>query len=757
MRYSAGSGGGTPRSCLAVLAAILLAACGAPQVQDQAQDQGQDPARDSAAAPQSFAAIGRDRVLAADSEPGQWLTSGRDSGKSHYSTLDQINKDTVSRLGFAWQYETGTTRGLQATPIVIDGVMYTSGTTGRAYALDARTGEEIWAFDPQSDGQVNRYVCCDEINRGVAVWDGMVYVASLDGRLFGLDAETGEVVWEQNTIIYPDRAYSITGAPEVAGGVVAIGNAGSDYDARGYVSAYDIKTGEFAWRFFVVPRDPALGPQEHPELEMALETWDPESRWDVGGGGTPWNAMVYDPELNLLYVGTGNSALFHWAERSPSGGDNLFLASILAIDPDTGRLVWHYQQAPMDSWDYTATQPMILTDLEVDGQMRRVLMQAPKTGYFYVLDRATGELLRAHEYVPVNWATGIDMETGRPQISPHALDLYTPQWIVPSGMGGHAWNPMAWDAERGLVYIPTIEGGAVTWDATEGHVFRPRQPNSGLQILFGDSLYANPDMLPGPMGEKLREVQESGEHVSYSALKAFDPLTGEVAWERRTTDYWDRGGVLATAAGLVFQGDDRGWFRAIDSDTGETVFEVEIGTSIVAAPMTYELDGVQYIALMAGWGGGGWFAPADTSAVVQRGNDGRIIAFRLDGGAVPVPPEKEGPGPIAEPPARTADAETVAQGSRLFGSCRQCHANTATSATPDLRRSPLLHSRDGFNAVVLEGAMRLSGMPQWDDIMGEAESDAIRDYLIDEAWRAYEAQQEGRILEQDVIPSEIAR
>ena len=535
-----------------------------------------------------FGAIDRERLLHADDEPGQWLTTGRDFGHTHHSALTDINKQTASRLGFAWDYQTGTTRGMEATPVVVDGVMYTSGPTGRVYALNAGTGKEIWKFDPQSDGQVNRWACCDEANRGVAVWDGMVYVASLDGRMFGLDAETGKVIWKADTVADHNRGYTSTGRPEVAGNVVVIGNGGADYDARGYVSAYDIKTGELRWRFFMVPRDPALGPQENKEVEkIALPTWDPKSRWDAGGGGTPWGPMVYDPELDLLYLGSGNAALFNWHERSPSGGDNLFLCSLLAIRPDTGKLAWYYQEVPRESWDFTATQQIVLTNLEVDGQMHKVLMQAPKDGFYYVLDRETGKVLRAEKYVPVNWATHVDLNTGRPEIDNEFADYGFGQpakWIVPSGMGGHSWNAMTWDAKRHLAFIPAIEGGSVTWDGTDGHVYRPLQANSGNSILFGDSLYANPDNVRGPLGEKLREVQKTGEHVSYSVLKAFDPLTGEVKWERRNTDWWDRPGILSTDGGVLFQGTDRGLFRVIDSDTGEVLKEIKVGTSIIDSP-----------------------------------------------------------------------------------------------------------------------------------------------------------------------------
>jgi quinohemoprotein ethanol dehydrogenase len=692
--------------------------------------------------PTSFANITWERLLAADSEPGEWMTSGRDFGKTHHSQLDQIDVDNVHRLGFAWEYHTDTQRGLQATPIVVDGVMYTSGSTGRAYALNAVTGEEIWAFDPQNDGQVNRYACCDEVNRGVAVWDGMVYVASLDGRLFGLDARTGAVVWEVDTFIYKDRAYTSTGAPEVAGNVVVIGNGGADYDARGYISAYDIKSGDLAWRFFIVPGDPELG-FEHPEMEYAATTWDPDSRWDVGGGGTAWNGLSYDPELNLLYVGTGNAALFNPDERSPSGGDNLFLCSVLAINPDTGELVWYHQQAPREGWDYTATQPMILTDLEINGEMRQVLMQAPKVGFFYIYDRATGEVLSADPYVPVNWATHVDLETGRPAMVPENTDYSDgPVFIVPSGMGGHSWNPMAWNPQTQLVYIPTIEGGAITYDPTDGHVYRPMQPNSGNSTLFGNMLLADPDSYAEPLRSKLREVQAAGEHHSRAALKAFDPHSGEVVWEQEGVGYWDRGGVLATAGGLVFQGADTGHLRAFHAGTGEQLLEIEVGTSMLAAPMTYMVDGVQYIAIMAAWGGGGWFAPHDTSAVIRYGNDGRILAFRLDGGETPLPPPASAAGPIPQPPvARPVDAAVIAQGQQLFSrSCAICHANVDYGMTPDLRRmSAGTHA--AFEAIVLHGAMRFNGMPQWDDVLDAEQTEAIRLYLAELAWQAYEAQQ----------------
>ncbi len=719
----------------AIVLAALVAACGR-----QAAEKPVD-----AAPTTSFGAIDKQRLLAADQAPGDWLTSGRDFGKTHFSPLNQITRENAGRLGFAWHYETRTNRGLEATPIVVDGIMYTSGVTGRVYALHADTGEQLWAFDPQNDGQVSRYACCDDVNRGVAVWNGLVYVASLDGRLFALDAATGAQRWVTDTFFDKTRAYTSTGAPEIAGNVVVIGNAGADYDARGYVSGYDLKTGELKWRFFVVPRDPALGPQEHPELDEAVKTWDPKSRWDVGGGGTPWGALTYDPELNLLYVGTGNAALFNWHERSPAGGDNLYLCSILALDPDTGRLKWHYQETPRESWDYTSVQPIMLADLSIDGRMRKVLMHAPKNGFFYVLDRATGELLRAEKYVPLNWATHVDLKTGKPVIDEKAADYQDkPKFVVPSGMGGHSWNPMAYDASKGIVYIPSIEGGAVTWDGTKGHEYRPRMTNSGTSILFGDLLYADPERMQEPMKSALKEVKAKKQDVSYSVLKAFDPVTGKSKWENRTTDWWDRAGILATSTNLLFQGNDRGFLRVLDADTGAVLKEIEVGTAIMAAPMTYTVKGVQYVAVMAAWGGGGWFAPHPTSAATKRGNMGRIVAFRLDGGAVPLPPVLEAPPPISQPPQQTAATDRVARGAQLFrGSCGMCHANVPNGMTPDLRRMSEATHR-GFQQIVRGGALRPRGMPQWDDVFSEDDVEAIHAYLIDEAWKLYRSQQSGQ-------------
>ena len=640
--------------------------------------------------------IDRKRLLAADRHPEEWLTAGRDFGKGHYSPLAQINVQTVDRLGFAWDYDTHTNRGLEATPIVVDGVMYTSGSTGKAYALDAKTGKELWSFDPKSDLRVNREACCDEVNRGVAVWKGRVYVASFDGNLFALDAASGSVLWKADTITNKKVGYTVTGAPEVAGNVVVIGNSGGEYDARGYVSAYDLATGKMAWRFFTVPGDPAK-PQENPELEAAVKTWDPKSRWDMGGGGTVWDSMVYDPELNLLYFGTGNGTFFDQSRRSPTGGDNLYIASILAINPDTGCLVWHYQEVPGDQWDFDTLQPIVLASLKIGGKNRKILMQASKDGFFYIIDRKTGEVLSAEKFVPVTWASHVDLKTGRPVEVADARDYkYSSNgkgYISPSPMGGHNWNPMSYDPKNGLVYIPAIENG------------------------------------------------QTGIFTGKTFLRAWDPIQSRVVWDVPMSDWWDRPGVLATAGGLVFQGTGPGHFCAYDAATGKKLKDIDVGTTIIAAPMSYSLDGVQYVAVMAAWGGGGWNFAHPESAAYQRGNEGRIIVFKLDGGATPKPDLLPPIQPIPQPPPLTASAETVKRGATLFAAnCATCHANQPRTGTPDLRRMTT-ESHDAFKQIVLGGALEKAGMPPWAGVLTPEDADAIHAFLISLAWDAYNKQQ----------------
>jgi quinohemoprotein ethanol dehydrogenase len=665
----------------------------------------------------------------------QWLTTGGDAGKSHYSRLARINKENVAQLGLAWEYHTGTNRGLEATPIVVDGVMYTSGVAGRVYALDAVTGGEIWTFTPAVDMQVNRAACCDMVNRGVAVWQGKVYVAALDGMLYALNAASGEVLWQADTIVDRGRGYSSTGAPQVAGKVVVIGNAGAESDVRGYVTAYDLDTGAEVWRFYTVPAGPGSA-AESAAMREALATWDPNSRWDIGGGGTVWDGMAYDAELDLIYIGVGNGGPYPQSIRSPAGGANLYLASIVALRASTGEVAWHYQQTPGDRWDYTATQPMVLTDLEIDGETVPVLMQAPKNGFFYILDRRNGKLLSAQKFARTNWASHVDLETGLPAIDEAAADYSSgPKIVFPATVGAHNWHPMAWDPERQLIYMSTAEMGNLIYELDAPDVpRRARRLNHGAALIFSHDLEAVFPYLPPHITaavEQLPEWQDKEGLKGRSMLKAFDPLTGEERWSVPTSGWWDRSGVLATAGGVVFTGSDTGHFRAFDADSGELLLELEVGTSMLAAPMTYEVDGEQYVAIMAAWGGGGWSYPHPTSAQYRYGNAGRILAFRLGGGPVPIPEPLPPLGPVPEPPAQVGDAEDIARGQALFmANCAICHSNQERSQAPDLRRmSPGSHA--AFELIVMQGLLSAGGMPSWDDVFDHDDLRALHAYLID--------------------------
>jgi len=670
-----------------------------------------------------YAQVDQARLVNADAEPQNWFTTGRTLGEQRYSPLDQIDAGNVKRLGFAWEYDLRTRRGLEATPVVIDGVLFTSSTWSKVYALDAKTGRELWSFDPQVPGEWARNACCDVVNRGVAVWHGKVYVGTLDGRLIALDANSGKPVWQQDTLIDRSRSYTITGAPRIAAGKVVIGNGGAEYGVRGYVTAYDAESGALAWRFFTVPGDPKR-PFEHPELERAARTWDPHSLWESGGGGTVWDSMAYDSQLNLLYVGTGNASPFPIALRSPAGGDNLYLSSILAIDPDTGRLAWHYQTTLGESWDYTATQNMILTDLKIGGRTRQVLLQAPKNGFFYVLDRRTGELLSAEKYVAANWASHVDLKTGRPVLTPQGDYGTAPRHVTPGPFGGHNWQPMAFSPKTGLVYIPTLERSAY-FAIDRNYRYEPR-------LSFNIGLSA-----AGAAAAQQRDgvtLERSG------ALKAWDPVAQREVW-RVDYPWFFNGGLLTTAGNLVFQGTTDGYLKAYQADTGKLAGEVFVGTSIMAAPVSYAVDGVQYLAVLAGYGGAQLDEFLEGSAARDYGNAGRIVAFRLDGGAVPVPPKMDWDANIPELPARLpADEATLRLGAEKFGRhCAMCHVlDDAPSGYPNLLRlDPAKHAI--FDEIVLRGALAGNGMAGFGKQLSTAQAHAIHAYLIDKAYQVRQA------------------
>ena len=663
------------------------------------------------------AQVASGRLVHADAETRNWRSHGRTYSEQRHSPLDQIDQGNVARLGLAWERDADSSRGLEATPIVIDGVMYTTSTWSRVLALDARSGEVLWRFDPKVPKAWAKRLCCDIVNRGVAVSKGRVYVGTLDGRLVALDRASGEVLWEVDTLISRDQWYSITGAPRVVKDKVIIGNGGAEYSVRGYVSAFDVASGELAWRFFTVPAS-ATGPFEHAGLEEAAKTWDHKSNW-AGGGGTVWDSMAYDPELDLLYVGTGNGSPWDRYTRSPSGGDNLYLASILALRPDTGDLVWHYQTTPGDNWDYTATQHMILIDLEIDGRHRKVLVQAPKNGFFYVLDRTNGELISAEKYVFANWASHVDLETGRPVETGLAEYDGEDSYVFPSPAGGHNWQPMAYSPDTGLVYIPARDVG---WVFSR---FQDKWFTYGVDDV-----------------EALVGEQDIPETAGY--LKAWDPVEQRLAWEIRSALIWN-GGVLSTAGNLVFYGTASGDFYALDARTGEVLKKIFLGTGVIAPPITYAVDGEQYVAVMAGWGGPAFNTMQGTEAALTYRNDGRVLAFKLDGEAVRLPEKLPPRGDFPEPPVMDADAETLERGRLDYVyNCGSCHGMYgSTPLLPDLRRLSM-ERHAIFKDIVLGGVLESNGMPGFAEQLDDARVSGIQAYIVKLAREARLSGGEGR-------------
>ena len=696
--------------------------------------------------------IDQARLSAADAEPQNWLTLGRDGNQTYFSPLAKIDQTNVGRLGFAWSYDMPTARGQEATPIVVDGVMYTSGTWGYVYALDAATGKERWSFDPAADPRAARNPCCDLVNRGVAVWKGKVFVASVDGRLHALDAATGKELWKVDTITDRTQSYASTGGVYIAGDVAVIGNAGSDMDhggVRGYVSAYDTETGALKWRFYTVPGEHGK-PYENPELAAAEKTWPAGREAQYKGGGTVWDGFAYDPDLDLVYFGTANAAPYDLRLLGPGPTDALFTATILALHAKTGRVAWHYQTTPGDHWDFDATQKLILADLPSAGARRRVIMQANKNGFFYVLDRKTGQLLSAKTFVDVNWASGIDMKTGRPTLTPQSDWYRQPKSIAPSWAGGHTWPATSYDAETGLVYIPTLEAPAVWLDMARSAGGSVRYLNgffTGNSVITDDA-YDSDAMRPYYGEVPSLKSLEAGHNKSLvrEQLRAWDPVRQTVVWEHETSAglrNYD-GGVMSTAGNLVFQGRGSGELWVYAADTGKVLRVIPTGSHIMAAPMTYAVDGVQYVAVQAGYGGTaitvGAIPPGSAAAKYENVN--RIITFRLNGGPVPTPPERH-EADFPKPPASIADADKIRRGDvKFIEQCSRCHA-LGPSVTPDLRKlSPEMHA--AFGDIVLKGASAPLGMESFADILDQADVDAIHAYLIDQNRQGYEAQEKAR-------------
>ena len=652
-----------------------------------------------------------------NSSPNEWLLHGRTYAEERHSPLDQINTSNVDQIGLSWSFETGTNRGHETTPIVKDGVMFITAPWSVVHALDAKTGDLLWTYDPQVERAWANNACCDVVNRGVALYENSIFFGTIDGRLISLDKDTGTENWSILTID-KSRPYTITGAPRIVKGNVIIGNGGGEFGVRGYVTAYDVDSGDELWRFYTVPGNPNE-PFESPEMEIAAKTWSGGKWWEYGGGGTVWDSMAYDPALDTLYIGTGNGSPWNRYVRSPGGGDNLYLSSIVALDPDTGDYKWHYQTTPGDSWDYTATQHMILADLEINGQMRKVIMQAPKNGFFYVIDRTNGELISAENYVPINWATHVDMETGRPVENPANNYFDTPALTTPGPLGGHNWQPMAFNPDTGLVYIPAQEMLFV-YSHDKDFKYNPKTWNTGQQIEM-TYLPKNPDELA--MVDK----------ATFGYLLAWDPVAQKEVWREQYQRPWS-GGLLSTAGDLVLQGTSDGRFIAFDAASGEILWSVDTGQGIIAPPITYMIDEEQYIAVQVGYGGAYALAGAFPSANKNPAQNGRMLVFKLGGEEMSPPVQSIAKvNPVV--PSMTTDALTIARGEYEYHEhCQFCHGAGVIGGgvIPDLRYLDEVGHKT-FLGVILGGMHSEKGMASFKDVLSLEQANQIQAYIISQA------------------------
>jgi quinohemoprotein ethanol dehydrogenase len=645
-------------------------------------------------------------LRAADADSANWITYGRTYSEQRFSHLKQIDENNVNRLGLAWSFDLGTKRGLEATPLVKDGVLYTTSAWSIVYAMDARTGQLSWKYDPGVPKDHAKFVCCDVVNRGVALYRGRVYLGALDGRLIALDAKTGAVTWEVQTT--PKGApYAITGAPRIAQGLVLIGNTGSEYAVRGYVSAYDAETGKLAWRTYTVPGDPSK-PFESEAMRRAAATWS-GPWWKAGGGGSPWDAIVYDPELDLVFVGTGNGA--PWYDRLRSKGDNLYISSIIALRAESGEQVWHYQTTPGDNWDYDATQPLMLATLKIEGRPRRVLMQANKNGFFYVLDRETGSLISARPFADLNWATGVD-SNGRPVENAAIRQLDDATIVAPSTEGGHNWHPISFNPATGLVYLAVLNATSIH-AVTQDWLIDLHDQTTGADRAYR-----------GPVSEQWRKMKTNGR------LVAWDPVAQREAWHVDLPDP-KSGGTLTTAGNLVFQGQANGTLSAYRATDGKMLWEFNAEVGIAAPPMTYEVDGIQYVAVLAGWGG----PMVLGNRPVGRGNvgPGRLLSFSL-GGSAKLPPYEREIRPVPMPTFRVrASPAEIEQGRVLFATfCSRCHGGDVVSggSVPDLRYADA-STQTVFEQIVRGGMRRQSGMPSFSEDLTSAQVRLIQAYVLD--------------------------
>ena len=662
-----------------------------------------------------------------------WAFPAYSYGEQRHSPLTQINDKNVSELGIAWFADMPDARGHESTPVEVDGTLYVTGPWSKVFAFEAKTGKPLWQFDPGVDKSRGVKACCDVVNRGVAFWKGKLFVGTIDGRLIALDAKTGGEIWSVQTLD-PKSNGIITGFPRVVKNLVIIGNGGSEFGARGFVTAYNVDTGKQAWRFYTVPNpkgEPDNAASDKVMKEKAYDTWSKEPKkgdWrESGGGGTVWDAIVYDHELDQLYLGVGNGNPWNHGIRSNSEGDNLFLSSIVALKPETGEYLWHYQETPAETWDYTATQPIILATEKRDGKDVKVLYHAPKNGFFFTLDRTNGKLLSADPYISgINWATGYDLASGRPIENPAARYEKTGQLFLsnPSALGGHNWHPMSYNPATGLVYIPALQmGGAYIPQAAPNE--QERKPigfNTGTAMAAADV----PDDL-----NMVKAVQA----VTSGQLVAFDPKTGKARWTVNHATPWN-GGTMTTAGNLVFQGDALGKFSAYAADTGKLLYSLDVQSGVLTGASTYLVDGEQYVAFMTSKGGAfplvsGYVAGASQEVP----NIPRLIVLKIGGkGALPpLPPMEEW---VWNPPPLFGTPELIAAGQSNYQRyCLVCHGPGAvgTGVLPDLRKSGTIADAATFKSIVYDGILAKNGMASFKPVMTPEEVETIRAYLTSRA------------------------
>ena len=659
-----------------------------------------------------------DKTLADESSGDNWLAFGRTYSEQRYSPLTQISDATIGRLKPDWFLELPNDRGLVSTPLVVDGVLYFIGSMNIVRAVDARSGRLIWQYDPRVGAQAGRLRVGWDHNRGIGFWRGKVYAATWDGRLVAIDARTGKEVWQAMTID-PAKPMYITGAPKIFKGKILIGNGGTENGpSRGYVTAYDAETGRQAWRFFIVPGNPADG-FEDDAMKMAAQTWTGEW-WVHGGGGNAWHGFTYDAELDTLYIGTGNGSPWNRKVRSPGGGDNLFLCSIVALNPDTGAYKWHYQTTPGETWDFNSNMDIVLADLQIGGRARKVIMHAPKNGFFYVIDRTNGKLISAEPFTTTTWATRIDRETGRPVEVDGARYETGFATVTPGPIGAHNWHAMSFNPKTGLAYYPAQHVTATFSDKGIDASWRSTPWIGGFAV--------NGVFVSGP----------SRKDAGMSTLQAWDPVRQRIAWEIPQSGLFNPG-TMTTAGNLVFQGRVDGTLRAYTADAGKEVWQHNLGLGISAPPITYAVDGKQYVAILVGYGTAmaGMGGPLAASHGWAYGLQKRmLVAFALDGKAT-LPPQPP-PAPAAPLSAEFAvDDKLAAIGAQLYGLCAACHGPGAIGGgmAPDLRGSAVVLESATFARIVRSGTRANRGMPAYEQLTDQ-QLVALQHFLRREAERA---------------------